>query len=703
MTNIGFNMSPPEPPPPTGPAGQSQSTDQDPTIGNTHNGNGGGTAPPTLAALRHVPCWLVWHLDITVTLANGKHPKVPYYASQVKRSNTFLSPEDRAQLVTYEAAVAAINARPGFYTGVGIVSGFEVAPGWHIQGLDFDNMPADKVQSAPAQMVGYVEVTPSGAGLRAIGVGRKFATLPNQETDIEAYCNGQFLTITFNTCKDDGPTDLFDFVQDVLAPMHAKRKAAKTNTASASCGVETEQVDPKVMTELRSALFYMRADDYHTWQSMGSALRSLGEAGRGLWLEWSATSPKFNPGKAAEKWEKLGGERSNYKAVFKAAQDAGWLNPNSNEARGAAPSASMGGSAPDSKKGADLLSKLRNKSATNNLEELKMKAETEVLVFGEIGSLGQFISLHAFPNKGKTLITLYWVLQAIEKGIVEGENIFFLNFDDNANGFIDKTEIANELGFNMLGPNQTSVEELSEILAGLCDNNVASGTVFICDTLKKFVNVMNKEKQSEFYKLLRRYVMSGGTVLTLGHCNKNPDENGKPVVAGTQDISDDVDALYVIDVVEGANSTVVEIEKRKNRGMGVEVAYYTFGNVHGLESEDAAGKHINRYRALLNTVMPLANSTASVSKGMMDRQLSMQKYQHVIEAIRVAISAGMGQQMQIVEAVNTAHGYGKNLIRKVLSVHTWTSTDNYVAGAGFLWFCVKGPKNNSKNYTLTQG
>jgi len=237
---------------------------------------------------------------------------------------------------------------------------------------------------------------------------------------------------------------------------------------------------------------------------------------------------------------------------------------------------------------------------------------------------------------------------------------------------------------------------------GLCDNGVASGTVFIFDTLKKFVNVMNKEKQSEFYKLMRRYVMSGGTVLTLGHCNKNPDENGKPVVAGTQDISDDVDALYVIDVIEGADSTVVEIEKRKNRGMGVEVAYYTFGNVHGLESEDATGKHINRYRALLNTVMPLANSTANVSKGMMDRQHSIQKYQHVIDAIRVEIFAGVGQQEQIVEAVNTAHGFGKNLIRKVLSVHTWTSTDNYVAGAGFLWFCVQG-SNNSKNYTLTQG
>lgn len=475
----------------------------------------------------------------------------------------------------------------------------------------------------------------------------------------------------------------------------------------------TEFVDAKTVTELRSALNAIPADNYDTWQRMGLALKPLGNIGRELWLTWSQTClEKYNAAAAEHKWANAFNDtRSSYQAVFAEAQKRGWVNPNSNAAQvgGAAPFAGMGWAppgfqkaSPDYEKGADLLSKLRKKSATYVLEELKMKAETEVLAFGEVGSLGQFISLHALPGKGKTLITMYWVLQAIEKGIIKGENVFYLNFDDNANGFIDKTEIAAELGFNMLGPNQTSVGEVSEIIAGLCDNDSASGTVFIFDTLKKFVDVMHKAQQTEFYKLMRRYVMSGGTVVTLGHVNKNRDSNEKLIVAGTQDIADDVDALYVIDVVEGTDLTVVEVEKRKNRGIGVEVAYYSFGSVNHLEGEDATGKHVNRYKALLQTVMPLADSNSNISKGMMDRQLSMQKYQHVIEAIRVAISAGIGQQMQIVEAVNTGHGIGKNLIRKVLSAHTWTSTDNYIPGVGFLWFCSTGP-NNSKNYTLTQG
>ncbi len=306
-----------------------------------------GALPPTLEALRHVPCWLLWHLDLTMTLANGKHPKVPHYAtSHAKRAEGFLTPADLAQLVTYDAAIAAASDRYGFYSGVGIVSGVEVAPGWFVQGLDFDNMPADKVQSAPAAMLGYVEVTPSGAGLRAIGVGRKFNTLTSQGTNLEAYANGQFLTVTLRMCKDDGPTDFYEWVVEDLTPLHARIKAAlqaaESGAGSVTGSLGIVQVDPQTVTELRSALFHICADDYDTWQRMGSALRCLGPTGLELWLTWSATSTKFDPKVAMEKWNKLGGERSSYQAVFAEAQSRGWVNPNSNEARGIGGKATTG-------------------------------------------------------------------------------------------------------------------------------------------------------------------------------------------------------------------------------------------------------------------------------------------------------------------------------------------------------------------------
>lgn len=93
------------------------------------------------------------------------------------------------------------------------------------------------------------------------------------------------------------------------------------------------QVDARTITELRSALLHMRSDEYQLWAEMGLALHELGDAGRGLWLEWSATSEKFDSKQAAKKWNELRGSRSGYEAVFHAAQARGWVNPSSNAAQ----------------------------------------------------------------------------------------------------------------------------------------------------------------------------------------------------------------------------------------------------------------------------------------------------------------------------------------------------------------------------------
>ena len=62
-------------------------------------------------------------------------------------------------------------------------------------------------------------------------------------------------------------------------------------------------VDDDVVRDLRSALMSMRADDRELWVRMGLALRELGEIGRGLWMEWSSQSEKFDPLDAARTWE----------------------------------------------------------------------------------------------------------------------------------------------------------------------------------------------------------------------------------------------------------------------------------------------------------------------------------------------------------------------------------------------------------------
>lgn len=79
--------------------------------------------------------------------------------------------------------------------------------------------------------------------------------------------------------------------------------------------------------DLRSALASMRSDDRDLWVRMGHALKSLGDQGRGLWIEWSQTSDKYDPQDAARVWESLRGERTGFQAVFAEAQRQGWVNP----------------------------------------------------------------------------------------------------------------------------------------------------------------------------------------------------------------------------------------------------------------------------------------------------------------------------------------------------------------------------------------
>lgn len=79
--------------------------------------------------------------------------------------------------------------------------------------------------------------------------------------------------------------------------------------------------------QLRNALLFLRADDRDLWVRMGMALKETGDVGRGVWLEWSATSAKFDPADAARTWDSFAPTKTGYRAVFNEARRQGWVNP----------------------------------------------------------------------------------------------------------------------------------------------------------------------------------------------------------------------------------------------------------------------------------------------------------------------------------------------------------------------------------------
>jgi hypothetical protein len=114
---------------------------------------------------------------------------------------------------------------------------------------------------------------------------------------------------------------------DCLIDVWPKKNGKLKGNEEAEGDVPTVTVDEQTIQHLRSALLHTRADERDKWIKAGLALKSLGEVGRGLWLEWSLTSKKGDPLEIAKTWETLNPEAIDYRHVFAEAQRQGWVNP----------------------------------------------------------------------------------------------------------------------------------------------------------------------------------------------------------------------------------------------------------------------------------------------------------------------------------------------------------------------------------------
>ncbi|QQR39464.1 DUF3987 domain-containing protein [Devosia rhizoryzae] len=296
----------------------------------------------TFKAMRVVRRWLVWK---KVPQPDKKPLKVPFYVNGATRGSTD-TPEDWAQLASYDDAKAALAQR-GKDWGLAFALGPD-GTGGHWQGIDLDQIEVKGLGRLANRWVredlhdwGHVEISPSGTGQHVIGYGRLFAALGSNTTGIEAYSSGRFFTVTEREVRADSPghvVDLAEYVERELAPLHSVGRDAPTTGKT----VEVGRVSAKTVSELRSALLHMRADEYDLWIRMGLGLRELGDVGRELWLSWSATSDKFNPKEASRKWDGFAPTNTGYQAVFAEAQRNGWVNPGSKAAQLAPASGASG-------------------------------------------------------------------------------------------------------------------------------------------------------------------------------------------------------------------------------------------------------------------------------------------------------------------------------------------------------------------------
>ncbi len=646
--------------------------------------------------MRDAKRWLVWK-SIPDSDSTKKPRKVPYYVTGTARHGTMDTPADIAQFGTFDNAVKAL--RGGRYAGLGFALGAD-GTGNCWQGVDLDHLSQHPELEHIRDHLScntYTEKSPNGDGEHAIGYGGKFDALVSNATGIEAYSSGRFFTVTGDgQSLGDELIDLADYVTETLKPIHSP-KVTQALTGDAFDTSTGEFVTPQQVTELRSALSHMRADDRGLWVEIGHALKTLGEAGRGLWMDWSATSESHDPLADSKTWDSFKPEKTNWRAVFTKAQAGGWINPLSNAAQVRSDGCSAqeqgawlgqhGGGARGAQKPVYDMSAfvLNGQSAVMAASML-----TDAFILGMMAILGQWTVFYAKPNAGKTLLIIWLLIQAIRSGeIKRAPDVFYINADDTHKGLVFKLKLAEQHGFNMLAPgyNGFKADMLAGVLSNWIQKGEASGKIIILDTLKKFTDIMHKSQSSAFGEAIRQFILHGGSVIALAHVNKHRGEDGKVVFSGTSDVVDDADCSYMLDTVSEdpiGRIRTVKFDNFKSRGDVTMTASYQYNYMDGAT-----------YQQRLDSVRPL---DAEESRKTQERQRIDKKLfrnGEAIQAITSCIRDGITLKTDLINKATERSTVSKAKIKAALNDHTGESFPD-----GHLW-SVEVIDNNAHNYRLT--
>lgn len=310
---------------------------------------------------------------------------------------------------------------------------------------------------------------------------------------------------------------------------------------------------------------------------------------------------------------------------------------------------------------------LVNYSLRGMCEELSKEYSEQIPILGGIILQHQSSVIYAAPNTGKTLVILRLLVDGIKQGKIDPSHVFYINVDDTLNGLIDKLKLAEEHGFHMLaeGYNDFKTDALLGMLDDIADNDQANRTIIILDTLKKFTDLMDKRLGSRFGKAIRKFVMKGGTCISLAHTNKHRTSDGKPIYAGTTDIIDDADCAYLmyeagIDV--DAETKTILFENVKSRGNVVRQASYCYSITEGLS-----------YREIFDTVAPIDDTELVTLK----QSGELRSDTEVIDAITQCIHDGMNVKMRLADEASKQSGVSKRVALRILDKYCGSDPDKH--------------------------
>lgn len=237
-------------------------------------------------------------------------------------------------------------------------------------------------------------------------------------------------------------------------------------------------------------------------------------------------------------------------------------------------------------------------------EELEKMIVNSNPILGEFILKGQLSFIYGPPNSGKTLLIMSLLRDVNEK-------VIYLNADDGINGGTEKVKLAVENNYMMVlcgtddnNDPKTILHHIKEKIRH--EKEYFKDMIIIFDTVKKFVDPLDKKASSVFLQLMRKITLSGGTVVLLGHTNKHRDAGDKLVFEGVGDWVSDMDCVYSLDYEynDMTKEKVVILENQKSRGVVPETVSYKYD----------ASKDIENVSERIKTVRPVSEDDAEYVK-----------------------------------------------------------------------------------------
>ena len=279
---------------------------------------------------------------------------------------------------------------------------------------------------------------------------------------------------------------------------------------------------------------------------------------------------------------------------------------------------------------------------------------------------GEWTVVFAQPNAGKTLITIATIVQQINNGIINGEDVFYFNLDDARPAYLEKLKILGPLNVIVLD------EDPASIMIELINNNQAKDKVVIIDTLIRVCDTNSRPEILNLSALCKRFCELGGTVITLAHANKHLDKKtGAPILEGQGLISNNANCVSYLQKFDD----IIKMVNTKKRTIVKEEVIFKIG-------KDLP------YPDLLDSVRTLTGDQATQLFQDRKRDQLAQDHATIVQTIKETILNGIDHRTDLAKVVYDNTGDYKKTIYNVLDELE-----------GKLWKMTRGP-NNSKVYSI---